>query len=467
MDSADRTQQRTAAPDSVRENNGTTEIGLAALLGVMFVGLALRGAAIATIGDAESDPDGYVSIAVNLKQTGVFAAAGAKQPSAFRPPLYPVIGSFASRRRGTDPDTSTARVVFGWLMLANLLAFVAAGTWTAGLDEIIRPNSTDGWVRASPLALFSLSPLGIAYTAQPMTEVVCGALLLASLAGVLAMDERPSIGRAVFTGLMAALACLCRPTCFVTIAGWGGWLLWRVLQRRKEPERDDRTPRHWTGIIVAAAVGLAVIAPWGLRNLKAFGRPIVTTTHGGYTLLLGNNDAFYDEVVRQPWGTVWTGEQLAAWSDGLQAEMAAAGVEGELARDAYQKAKSRETITRRPGDFLRACVLRVVRFWNVVPQGPAAERLPAAAYWAVAVFYATAWGLAIAGVAVAWRHRMGAMVAVAIPPLAFTLVHAVYWSNARMRLPVEPCVFLFAGLGAETVWRWTVGRFGVCEPGEP
>ena len=36
-----------------------------------------------------------------------------------------------------------------------------------------------------------------------------------------------------------------------------------------------------------------VVSPWVIRNQRVFGKPIVTTTHGGYTLWLGNNVAFY------------------------------------------------------------------------------------------------------------------------------------------------------------------------------
>ena len=37
----------------------------------------------------------------------------------------------------------------------------------------------------------------------------------------------------------------------------------------------------------------AVVSPWVIRNRLVFGRWIATTTHGGYTLLLGNNPDFY------------------------------------------------------------------------------------------------------------------------------------------------------------------------------
>ena len=416
------------------------------LFGGMVLVAASRLAAVQALGDPASDPDGYVSLAANLKQTGVFAPLGGGGPTAFRPPLYPAAG--ALNAAATSPRGAAERIAVAHRSLIGVNALAALATFL--LAWLAARTLGFAWPAVAAVAvLVAGSPLAIAYAAQPMTEVFCGGLLAAAVLLAVWMDHAPGPKTAAAFGLAAGLACLCRPTCFVPAAGWGVWLLWRAWRR-------EGRPVPWAAFAIAAVVGLATLAPWAVWNYRVFRRPIVTTTHGGYTLLLGNNDAFYDQVVRQPWGTVWSGEQLAAWSDGLQAEMAAAGVEGELARDAYQKAKAVETIRRRPGDFVRACVLRVARFWNVVPQGPAADRLPRVAYYAVGLFYAGAWLLAAVGVVAAWRGRMGAMVAVAIPAVAFTAVHAVYWSNARMRLPVEPCVFLFAGLGAEAACGWTL-----------
>ena len=61
-----------------------------------------------------------------------------------------------------------------------------------------------------------------------------------------------------------------------------------------------------------AAIGLLAavcgLAPWAIRNQIVVGRPIVSTTHGGYTLLLGNNPSFYDHLRTAPRGTVWSAD---------------------------------------------------------------------------------------------------------------------------------------------------------------
>ena len=59
----------------------------------------------------------------------------------------------------------------------------------------------------------------------------------------------------------------------------------------------------------------ALLSPWAIRNQLQFGRPIVTTTHGGYTLLLANNPEFYQWLRAGPWGSVWRADQFdAEWN---------------------------------------------------------------------------------------------------------------------------------------------------------
>jgi hypothetical protein len=42
--------------------------------------------------------------------------------------------------------------------------------------------------------------------------------------------------------------------------------------------------------------------------------------------------------------------------------------------------------------------------------------------------------------------------------LAFTLVHAVYWSNMRMRAPAMPVVYLAVAYGCRQFCDWALSR---------
>ena len=172
------------------------------------------------------------------------------------------------------------------------------------------------------------------------------------------------------------------------------------------------------------------------------------TTHGGYTLALGNNPAFYDEVVNAPWGTVWT-EGQQTWIDAEQALMREKFVEGEIAQDRFHRDRAILTMRSRPVDFAKACWLRLRRFWWPLPLVPTDQ--PPWAVQAAAGVTALTYALALFGIGRAMWNRAGWLDLVLAGPIAFTLVHLVYWSNARMRLPVEPCLCILAAYGV--TWR--------------
>src|SRR5205814_9425431 len=89
-----------------------------------------------------------------------------------------------------------------------------------------------------------------------------------------------------------------------------------LVRGRNSKFRIQNSERHWiadfgwrlanvAGLVVAAA---AVMSPWAIRNYRVFGKPVVTTTHGGYTLLLGNNSSFYEWLERDETGLPWDAE---------------------------------------------------------------------------------------------------------------------------------------------------------------
>ena len=166
----------------------------------------------------------------------------------------------------------------------------------------------------------------------------------------------------------------------------------------------------------------------------------------------------------------------------------AATTEQELARDRYHRDAAVAFIKSDPAGFARAVPLRISRFWGLAPLGEAAADLPGAVRWAVgawnaAVFLLAGWGAwrAVRGRTRSARAAPGDRVdplaggrprgpdtrdacghgrgwrAVLLLPVAFTAVHAVYWSNARMRAPVVPAVAVLAAAGAAGLLR---GRRG-------
>ena len=240
---------------------------------------------------------------------------------------------------------------------------------------------------------------------------------------------------------------------------------------------------------------LIVLSPWAIRNQLQFGRPIVTTTHGGYTLLVMNNPEFYQWLRTGPWGSVWRANRFnAAWDQRKPHD--------ELAVDRLAYSEAWETIRRSPGTFVYACLVRLGRFCALLPHQLVADETPLRRFsrYAVAVWYIVEFVLAAVGIwhilfvsprplgdgpvscvsprplgegpgvraASSFAQRQGprgeetddAMA----PPSAFPLPpspwlwglllvvclmapHTVYGTDMRMRAPVMPVVALAAAAG--------------------
>lgn len=382
----------------------------------------------------DTDPDGYVALAEGLLAGRGYVDPATGEPTAFRPPAYPVllvptIGLFG-RRTGiavTQIVASLVIVTFTW-MLGRRFGLGRGATIAAGIVAI--------------------EPLLLLYTAYPMTEVVFTAFVAGLLFAVDDAVRRPCGWRSLAVGFVFAMTSLCRPTV------WAFGLL-AVLVLGVPRLGDRKAWRHALLIGVGCAAGLA---PWVVRNAIVLGRPVVMTTHGGYTLLLGNNPVFRDEVVRQPWGTVWSGESLDRWQESLDEEMSEHDppIRGELARDRWHRDRAMDHITGDPAGFVAASVLRLRRLWNPVPL---VSGTSTAVVWTVGAFEILLFVLAALGLVLIVRGKRTALTPwwpAILFVLSLTAVHAVYWSNARMRSPAVPILALLAG-------RVVTGRAAVRE----
>jgi len=193
---------------------------------------------------------------------------------------------------------------------------------------------------------------------------------------------------------------------------------------------------------------LLVVAPWVIRNQLVIGSPLLTTTHGGYTLLLANNSVFYDEVVDQPWGTVWSGASLARWQTELDSrlERDLGAKASELERDRRQSEWGREFMAAEPSRFARAVWHRIRSLWSPVPLGESEVGTARLAVAMVGWFYVLELLAFVVGMVVVARRRVEWSRWWILCALVITVqgVHLVYWTNARMRTPLTPIIALFA-----------------------
>ena len=408
------------------------------VVGILLLALISRTAVVGVrSAELNVERDAYLGMAQGIRDGRGLSVPGTTQPTAFRPPLYPLLLAPISA-----PEQA-------WL---RGLLQVVLGTATAGLTWLIARRLLDSAREARLAAGFvAIDPLLLLYTPQIMTETLATFLAAAALTLLTGEPAGWSRRRQIAIGFVLGLACLCRPTFLPWTAALACWTAVRVLAgQRQEADVESWSVRlrHLPWLILVAIV--LTIAPWPIRNALRMGRPVVTTTHGGYTLLLSNNPAYDAEVVRAGTGGVWSGPSLDRWQRDLQSEMAAQGISGELAQDEWMKAAALRWIADHPSRFVAACGQRFTSLWRILP---GQESVPVStAAWGVAVFYGTQWVLALLGL---WNLR-GALTRF-LPALllivTISATHAVYFSNARMRAPLVPVLAILAAKGLAGLLR--------------
>jgi hypothetical protein len=274
-----------------------------------------------------------------------------------------------------------------------------------------------------------------------MTETLAAFAIAAALAA-LAEPTRSRWRGAALGGFAFGVAALCRPSTLpaavltAAAAVFAGREPWRVRLGR--------------GAVLLAAT-LVTLLPWALRNALALGSPVWTTTHGGYTLALANNPVYYAEVLDGPPGAVWTGRNQRDWFDWVNRETAGMS---EIEADRRLRMAGLRMLTERPDAFARAALARLGRFWGVSPSSAVYPRwlVLATAAWTAPLWLAVAAGLIRRDL---WRWPR---VAAPMVLIALSAVHAVFWTDLRMRAPIVPAIALVAGWGLNVKGRNRCGE---------
>ena len=408
----------------------------------MVFAAAMRGGMIWALHDnLNEDIDAYHVIAENLRQHGVYSRQPTQEesdvsnqlrPTAYRPPLYPMLLS----RIGAGPRLSNTTVAILHILLG--VGTVALVYLLAHLWQIEKWGIVAGiFVACDPILLH--------WSTFTMTETLATFLAVTSLVSLTYFSRDKTPWSAGLTGGLLALATLCRPTFFV-------WLIFAAAFAVFMKVRWTRRCLNPAAMLIMAAL---ILLPWTLRNYGLFGRPIFATTHGGYTLLLGNNPYFYAYLRQGNWGMAWEADQF---HEGWKRERKNVG---EFADDQQAYALALDSIREEPGMFLFASVVRVGRLWSPMPHQlskneSSKHRL---LRYMTASWYAVIFVLAIAGTFVLRGQLLQTpWVWGVLLLLSITAVHTFYWSNMRMRAPLMPLVCLLAAVGVECFARQRAER---------
>lgn len=447
---------------------------------VLLASVVRGGMLFWTMDSLSADPDAYRRIAhcLTIHRTFGLDAINLEtgnpvgSPTAFRPPLYPWLLSWLSDPQGEIPNVRIA--MLHWL----LGIATAAGTYGVA-KRLLRDEGVESFApmkgecdsrdaRSLSVAsmtagiLVAIDPLLLQSSSLVMTETVatllvvitlwCWLRLLDSISRTLPMQK--VIGNAGLTGIACGLAYFCRPTFVIWPLMLGIYLIaWGML-------RANRRSTLAGGALLA--VMMLFVGTWTARNYHHFKKPIWATTHGGYTLLLGNNPAFYEYIrsgdsLTEAWDAsffIERWERRAAtdprnarfWDHDLVIKPTPgyAAPRGEVADDRIAYETAMATIEREPMTFVRSSIWRLWRLHSPLPLRTA--RLSTAPILIVTAFYLASFAMVMCGGMFLGKKILQPRWAAGIALwVALASVHTIYWTDMRMRAPLVPVLAILAG----------------------
>jgi 4-amino-4-deoxy-L-arabinose transferase-like glycosyltransferase len=332
---------------------------------------------------------------------------------------------YALRTPGYPAFLAACQAAFGERFLPVRLVQAVLGT--LGVYFIYRlvdralPGRNAALIAAG---LAAVEPYGIGLGELVLSEGLFVPLMLAGLWGLAALwparDEpgpKHRVALAIATGAIHGAAVLVRPSWALMVPVL--LAAWVVLDRRKVALRD--------AAIAAVAVAV-VMAPWWARNYRIFGRFVPTALWVGASLYDGlspNASGASDmEFLREP--------------DVIGLD--------EATQDATLRRRAVDFALAHPGRALALAAIKAGRFWSPWPNAETLRSVPAAV--ASAVVTLPIFGLVAIG---AWACRRDgrALVLLGGPLVYFMLLHMIFVSSIRYRIPGMLPALGFAAVG----WR--------------
>ena len=225
------------------------------LLLTLAAAVALRLLFVFRWGVATPDSEIYADIAKTWLRTGIYGVegGGGAVPTLIRLPGYPAFLAAVFAVAGID-HYNAVRFVQGAIDIVT--AFV--------VSDLAR-RTVSRRAGAAAFVLWCLFPFSMNYAAAPLTETLAmfttAVALWCSVIALEARSVKPWIG----CGVAVGCGILLRPDAGILLICLGLYLLWRLVRMR-----------DWQYVIasglVVAAVSLAPLVPWTVRNERTFHR---------------------------------------------------------------------------------------------------------------------------------------------------------------------------------------------------
>ncbi|MET0389804.1 MAG: glycosyltransferase family 39 protein [Polyangiales bacterium] len=348
------------------------------------------------------------------------------RPTAYRPPLYPVVlGSVFTL---SEPSPHVMR---GFNVVCSTLSVILLYVVTLRLGR-------SQLAAASAALLFALYPTDIAYTSLAVSESCFNMLIL----GAIAAAPRGKRWRLLVAAAGCCAAMLTRAQGALLVPIVGAWLLVHTAAGR----------RVRAGLVFCAII-LALVSPYWLRNARAFGAFVPIANNGGVNLYIGNNPVAtggyrFDRKVELTLPRPFDMKRLG---NGGPDESQIDRELNRLARK-YIEAHPAETLAKWPAKLSLLYRTDPTAFdWNNDHKTRHGWFYAAAAS-CNGVYYAGLWLLALGAVLTQWRRNPRVLLALVLVTL-LTASHLVYFGDPRFHHPMMPWVSLLAGVWVASAWH--------------
>jgi 4-amino-4-deoxy-L-arabinose transferase-like glycosyltransferase len=368
----------------------------------------------------------YSRLALGLLEHGRYVDE-AGRASAFWPPGYPLF--LAAVYRIFGPSVLAIRVaqsVLGSLIVALVFAITR---------RLASPKV--GYLAAAATAVY---PLYIYSTGAVLPIVLQTALVAGAFLLVLRASEKVSVSSALAGGLLAGWAVLTAPSSFLALLLFVPWLAWV----RFEAIRPAAASRGGGGKRGAVVLALCLLLPmvllpggWAVRNYHALGGFTLVSTNGGYNLWIGN----------YPGVTAATGNRKTA--PGMEEEEARIwrAHRNEVERDAAFFREGRRYVLADLPHFFSLTLSKAIHLWRLYPQPMTTdrprlglERLASILSYGLLLPFSLLWLLLSLR-----RKRMSVLVLGIFA--VYSLIHGVFLSKVRFRLPIDVFVIAYGTTG--------------------
>jgi 4-amino-4-deoxy-L-arabinose transferase-like glycosyltransferase len=249
-----------------------------------------------------------------------------------------------------------------------------------------------------------------------MSESLYGLLVVLALLAAYRVIDRPVPRSAAILGILLGLAALTRGEALLFVP----FLAIPVCVRA----RPKKVSRRRLVIVMLVATALT-LAPWTLRNLLAFGEPVLISFNEASVLAGANCDKTY----HGPETGTWDITCLAAANPNLT----------EPAQHAIWRRQGLDYIGDHVGDLPRVMFIRVLRTWDL--QDPTAQARGDGRDYNVAVigtwtYLLVLLPLGIYGAVLLYRRRKPLLILLS-PAVVATVSAALTWGLTRLRHPAD------------------------------